>query len=247
MVFQISKIYPTVIDTFILLRNFILAKAETPLTTASVNHSHSLYTVIKRVMHTLLASLVIALLVALLLMLQRYQQEWLHAQTAYAGNSAARQYAKLLQPLMSKPDANDDKSANASVAPQLGNLNSVIKVLADEPHVLGISVFDEKGRYLAPLPKTESVVSLNQSHDVLPITFVESIVCEQGRVVGYLHIHMDTEKVLEAPLSLRSQLFVIAVIVLFIALVVGIYVTRGFYKFRPWLLDVITQILKRRL
>lgn len=241
MVFQISKIYPTVIDTFILLRNFILAKAETPLTTASVNHSHSLYTVIKRVMHTLLASLVIALLVALLLMLQRYQQEWLHAQTAYAGNSAARQYAKLLQPLMSKPDA------NADVAPQLGNLNSVIKVLADEPHVLGISVFDEKGRYLAPLPKTESVVSLNQSQDVLPITFVESVVSEQGRVVGYLHIHMDTEKVLEAPLSLRSQLFVIAVIVLFIALVVGIYVTRGFYKFRPWLLDVITQILKRRL
>ena len=82
---------------------------------------------------------------------------------------------------------------------------------------------------------------------MLPITFVESIVSEQGQVVGYLHIHMDTKKVLEAPLSLRSQLFVIAVIVLFIALVVGIYVTRGFYKFRPWLLDVITQILKRRL
>ena len=206
----------------------MLAKAETNLLTSSASHSHSLYTVVKRLVHTLLASLVVALLVALLLMLQRYQEEWLLAQTEYAGSSAARQYAKLVSPIMDT-DANVDKGASRALA-----LKKIATVLTQEPHVFGVAIFDERGRYIAPLPKTESIVTLSQSQEVRPLTFVESIVNDKDNVIGYVHIHMNTSVILEDPLALRAQLLLIGVIVLFLALVIGVYLTRGFYKFRPW-------------
>jgi membrane protein len=206
----------------------MLAKAETNLLTSSASHSHSLYTVVKRLVHTLLASLVVALLVALLLMLQRYQEEWLLAQTEYAGSSAARQYAKLVSPIMDT-DANVDNGASRALA-----LKKIATVLTQEPHVFGVAIFDERGRYIAPLPKTESIVTLSQSQEVRPLTFVESIVNDKDNVIGYVHIHMNTSVILEDPLALRAQLLLIGVIVLFLALVIGVYLTRGFYKFRPW-------------
>ncbi|WP_269520201.1 AhpA/YtjB family protein [Alteromonas sp. BMJM2] len=210
----------------------MLAKAETNLLTSSTSHSHSLYTVVKRLLHTLLASLVIGLLVALLLLLQRYQEEWLLTQTEYSGSSAARQYAKLVSPILDTE--NDTAKALA--------LKNIAVVLTQEPHVLGIAIFDERGQYIAPLPKTESVVTLSQSQEIRPLTFVESVVNDSDNVIGYVHIHMNTKVVLADPLALRTQLILIGVIVLFLALVIGIYLTRGFYKFRPWVINKIAQL-----
>ncbi|WP_032096913.1 MULTISPECIES: hypothetical protein [unclassified Alteromonas] len=220
----------------------MLAKAETNLLTSSASHSHSLYTVVKRLVHTVLASLVVGLLIALLLMLQRYQEEWLLAQTEYAGSSAARQYAKLVSPIIDttgngNSDANSVNDATRAVA-----LKSTATVLTQEPHILGIAIFDEKGQYIAPLPKTESVVALSQSQDVRPLTFVEPIVNNSDNVIGYVHIHMNTKVILEDPLALRAQLLLIGIIVLFLALVIGIYLTRGFYKFRPWVINKFAQL-----
>jgi len=220
----------------------MLAKAETNLLTSSASHSHSLYTVVKRLVHTVLASLVVGLLIALLLMLQRYQEEWLLAQTEYAGSSAARQYAKLVSPIIdttgnANSDANSINDATRALA-----LKSTATVLTQEPHILGIAIFDEKGQYIAPLPKTESVVTLSQSQDVRPLTFVEPIVNNSDNVIGYVHIHMNTKVILEDPLALRAQLLLIGVIVLFLALVIGIYLTRGFYKFRPWVINKFAQL-----
>ena len=211
----------------------MLAKAETNLLTSSASHSHSLYTVVKRLVHTVLASLVVGLLIALLLML---------AQTEYAGSSAARQYAKLVSPIIdttgnANSDANSINDATRALA-----LKSTATVLTQEPHILGIAIFDEKGQYIAPLPKTESVVALSQSQDVRPLTFVEPIVNNSDDVIGYVHIHMNTKVILEDPLALRAQLLLIGVIVLFLALVIGIYVTRGFYKFRPWVINKFAQL-----
>jgi membrane protein len=215
----------------------MLAKAETNLLTPSASHSHSLYTVFKRLVHTVLASLVVALLIALLLMLQRYQEEWLLAQTEYAGSSAARQYAKLVSPIIDTSGSADSGANSINDATRALALKSTSTVLTQEPHILGIAIFDEKGQYIAPLPKTESVVVLSQSQDVRPLTFVEPVVNNSDNVIGYVHIHMNTEVILEDPLALRAQLLLIGVIVLFLALVIGIYLTRGFYKFRPWVIN----------
>ena len=186
--------------------------------------------------------MVVGLLIALLLMLQRYQEEWLLAQTEYAGSSAARQYAKLVSPIIdttgnANSDANSINDATRALA-----LKSTATVLTQEPHILGIAIFDEKGQYIAPLPKTESVVTLSQSQDVRPLTFVEPIVNNSDNVIGYVHIHMNTKVILEDPLALRAQLLLIGVIVLFLALVIGIYLTRGFYKFSPWVISKFAQL-----
>ena len=220
----------------------MLANSETNLLTSSASHSHSLYTVVKRLVHTVLASLVVGLFIALLLMLQRYQEEWLLAQTEYAGSSAARQYAKLVSPIIDtngngNSDANSINDATTALA-----LKRTATVLNQEPHILGIAIFDEKGQYIAPLPKTESVVTLSQSQDVRPLTFVEPIVNNSDNVIGYVHIHMNTKVILEDPLALRAQLLLIGIIVLFLALVIGIYLTRGFYKFRPWVINKFAQL-----
>jgi membrane protein len=196
------------------------------------NDPHTVYTAVKRLFHSIVVCSVIALIVALVLLFQQYQQDWLTVQTRYSGESLARQYAKLLQ-----PSSNASNAASAVLTRE--HVEKITAVLAQEPHILSLSVFDKDGRYLAPLPKIESVVAMSQSQDMTPLTFVEPIIDGSGVLMGYVNIHMDTQTVLESPLSLRYQLVLIACILVCLALLMGIYVTRGFYKFRPWIIETI--------
>jgi membrane protein len=193
---------------------------------------HSVYTAVKRLVHTLVVCAVIALIVALLLLFKEYQNDWLTMQTRASGESIARQYAKLLLSSSSSVDTKDARLTRE-------NIEKITDVLAQEPHILGLSVFDKDGRYLAPLPKIDSVVAMHQADSLTPLTFVEPIIRSDGTLLGYVNIHLNTEIVLESPLSLRSQLAIIAGILICLALLMGIYMTRGFYKFRPWVIDKI--------
>lgn len=207
----------------------------------SKSDAHSLYTVLKRLFHTLIVTTVLALIVVLLLLFQQYQSDWLTVQTRYSGESIARQYAKLLQPAFGgKEVSNSALSSDADISQhQIDNIEAVASVLVDEPHVLALSVFDKDGRYIAPLPKIDSVVALSQSQNVTPLTYVGTIESDNGNLLGYVTIHIDTQAVLESPLTLRYQLALIAGILVFLALVFGIYLTRAFYKSRPWFIQVI--------
>jgi len=209
------------------------------------NDSHSLYTVLKRLFHTVVVSAVFALIVVLLLLFQQYQNDWLTVQTRFSGESIARQYAKLLQPafvaeeLSSQANDIDADDALSESLSQREYIESVTSVLVNEPHILALSVFDKDGRYIAPLPQIDSVVSLSQAQSVTPLTFVGVINDENNDLLGYVNIHMNTKAVLESPLTLRYQLALIACILVFLALMLGIYLTRAFYKSRPWFIQVI--------
>lgn len=211
----------------------------------SKKDSHSLYTVLKRLFHTVVVSTVFALIVVLLLLLQQYQNDWLTVQTRFSGESIARQYANLLQPafiadeLSNQAEDIDVDSALSQTLAQREYIESVASVLVNEPHILALSVFDKDGRYIAPLPQIDSVVSLNQAQSVTPLTFVGVISDEDDNLLGYVNIHMNTKAVLESPLTLRYQLALIASILVFLALMLGIYLTRAFYKSRPWFIQVI--------
>ena len=211
--------------------------------TSSLNsESHSLYTALKRLFHTLVVSTVLALGVVLVLLFQQYQNDWLIVQTQFTGESIARQYAKLLQvtadiPLDEIMQSQVDNEEQ--LVAQSSHIQRVVAVLMEEPHILGLAVFDRDGRYIGPLPKTESIVAMSQSHGITPLSYVASIENSEGDVLGYLNVHMDTQAMLESPLTLRYLLTLIAFILVFLALMMGIYLTRGFYKFRPWLLQAI--------
>jgi len=195
----------------------------TPGAPATLKHSvpHSMYTAIKRLVHTLIIATAVALAVGLLLMYQKYQAHWIEVQTAQPGTSISRQYAKIVQPAVSNMDRLQ--------------IEKLIAIAIEEPEVLSIRVFDAQGRYLAPLPKTDNIVSLTRSQAIAPSTHVESIVDDSGNLIGYINIHIDTEEVLSNPISLRQQLGFIMSAVIVLALIAGIYITRGFYKFRPWI------------
>ncbi len=214
-------------------------------TPQSKNDSHSLYTVLKRLFHTIVVSTVFALIVVLLLLFQQYQNDWLTVQTRFSGESIARQYAKLLQPafiadaLTNQETEIDAEATLSNTLSQREYIESVASILVNEPHILALSVFDKDGRYIAPLPQIDSVVSLSQSQSVTPLTYVGVISDGDDNLLGYVNIHMNTQAVLESPLTLRYQLALIASILIFLALMLGIYLTRAFYKSRPWFIQVI--------
>nr|WP_240485723.1 hypothetical protein [Alteromonas marina] len=219
----------------------MLSKAQSQVKSSS----HSLYTALKRLFHTLVVSTVFALVVVLILLLQQYQNDWLTVQTRFSGESIARQYAKLLQPafiadqLTSEGLEIDAGTALLNNIARRDYIESVAAILINEPHILALSVFDKDGRYIAPLPQIESVVSMSQSQSVTPLTYVGVITDDNENLLGYVNIHMNTQAVLESPLTLRYQLALIACILVFLALMLGIYLTRAFYKSRPWFIQVI--------
>ncbi len=219
-----------------------MANASDVATSSLNSESHSLYTALKRLFHTLVVSTVLALGVVLVLLFQQYQNDWLIVQAQFSGESIAGQYAKLLQvtagiPLDEIMQSQVDNEEQ--LVAQSSHIQRVVAVLMEEPHILGLAVFDRDGRYLGPLPKTESIVAMSQSHGITPLSYVAPIENSEGDVLGYLNVHMDTQAMLESPLTLRYQLTLIAFILVFLALMMGIYLTRGFYKFRPWLLQAI--------
>ncbi|MDO6566179.1 hypothetical protein Q4561_03835 [Alteromonas sp. 1_MG-2023] len=190
------------------------------------NHSasHSAYTAFKRLIHTIIMATAVALAVGLFLMYQQYQTHWVDVQTAQPGTSISKQYSKILQP--------------ALIAQDTLQLERLIAIALDEPAVISLSVFDAQGVYIAPLPKVDSVVSLARERNAPTSTHVEKIIDDAGKVIGYLHVHIDTDVVLSSPLTLRQQLWLIITAVVVLALIVGVYITRGFYKFRPWITKV---------
>ncbi|CAB9494676.1 conserved protein of unknown function [Alteromonas macleodii] len=218
----------------------------------SKSNSHSLYTALKRLFHTLIVSTVFALVIVLILLLQQYQSDWLTVQTRFSGESIARQYAKLLRPAFEADQAANQgtevraDSTLSSTLAQRNYIESVATVLVKEPHILALSVFDKDGRYIAPLPQIDSVVSMSQSQGVTPLTYVGVITDDNDNVLGYVNIHMDTQAILESPLALRYQLALIACILVFLALMLGIYLTRAFYKSRPWFIQAIESMRKNK-
>ena len=188
-----------------------------------------------------------ALVIVLILLLQQYQSDWLTVQTRFSGESIARQYAKLLRPAFEAVQEREESSNSAlsSTLAQRNYIESVAAILTKEPHILALSVFDKDGRYIAPLPQIDSVVSMSQTQSVTPLTYVGVITDNNASVLGYVNIHMDTQTILESPLALRYQLTFIACILVFLTLILGIYLTRAFYKSRPWFIQAIESIRKK--
>ncbi|WP_414827973.1 AhpA/YtjB family protein [Alteromonas sp. H39] len=187
--------------------------------------SHSAYVVMKRLVHTVLLSVAIAVALGSLLLYQQLQESWLKLETSQPGEPLARQYSKILQPHLQNKD--------------IESLSSLLAILMQEEAVTEANVYDSRGQVVAPLEKYTPVVSQAYLSKNPPVTHVQDIQNESGQVIGYLRVMVDPTVILGQPRHLaRSRLLVLGGC-LFIAFVLGIYLTRGFYKARP--------ALKRRL
>lgn len=187
--------------------------------------SHSAYTALKRLIHTAIMGAAVALIICLFIVYEQYQSQWLNIQTDQPGKSVSQQYAKIIAPALS----NDD----------ITEMESLIAIAMSDPAVMSVSIFDSKGKYIAPLPRGESVVTITRENPTPPVTYLEVIQNSEGQALGYLNVNIDANYILDDPLTLRQQQVFIAMLIIALALIVGVYITRGFYKFRPWLTRVL--------
>ena len=186
---------------------------------ASRATSHSAYVVMKRLVHTVLLSVAIAVGLGTLLLYQQLQESWLMMETSQPGEPLARQYSKILQPHLQVKDTE--------------SLSELLRIMTQENAVIEANVYDSRGQLIAPLDSYTPVVSQAYLSKPPPVTHIQDIENDSGQVIGYLRVMVDPAVILGPPRQLaRSRLMVLAGC-LFIAFVLGIYLTRGFYKLRP--------------
>ncbi|MBL4630900.1 MAG: hypothetical protein JKY14_06980, partial [Paraglaciecola sp.] len=103
-------------------------------------------------------------------------------------------------------------------------------IMADS-HVSGVSLFDNKGRILADNNSASSVVSAYKSNTISPLVFVQSISHNQ-QVIGYLSIILKEKEVMAYHSEYQEQLNQQVHMLMILAAIAGILVTRAFYKVR---------------
>lgn len=181
--------------------------------------SHSAYVVVKRLVHTVLLSVAIAVAMGTLLLYQQLQEDWLKLETSQPGAPLARQYSKILQPHLQAKD--------------FESLTSLLAILTQEEAVIEANVYDSRGQVVAPLEKYTPVVSKAYLSKTPPVIHLEDIQNASGQVTGYLRVMVEPTVILGPPRQLAQSRLLVLGGCLFIAFVLGIYLTRGFYKARP--------------
>lgn len=182
--------------------------------------SHTFYTAMKRLVHTVMISIGLVLCIGIFVFIQQYNQLWVKNHTLEPRNSIAKQYAEII----AQSVKDEDREA----------LETILHIASDDPAIIGMAVFDTKGKYLAPLPRVSNITALTKSLSLPPTTHVNHIYSE-GEHIGYLHTYVDTSTLIIKPNRLREKQFVLLGLFVTLALIVGVYLTRGFYKFRPWI------------
>jgi len=181
---------------------------------------HSGYKTVKRVIHTSLMVAAIFLSVAIILRYQYYQEAWLSHEASQPGELLSRQYSKAIAPLIE--EENNDA------------VNRMLTLLKSEPMIIDAALFHADGR-----PRGEHATSLSltalykDGPSRSPITHLATIESSDGIQLGYLRLLIDQKALLAQPLSLNRQREEMFLEVAGLALLIGIYLCRTFYKLRP--------------
>jgi membrane protein len=113
----------------------------------------------------------------------------------------------------------------------LEKLNQQLSYIATDPHVAGVSLFDNKGRMLADNNQTLSVVNAYKSNTISPLVFVQSIIHNQ-QTIGYLSLILKEKQVMAYHSEYQKQLNQQLQMLMILAAIAGILITRAFYKVR---------------
>ena len=110
-------------------------------------------------------------------------------------------------------------------------LTQQLSYIVADPHVAGVSLFDHKGRMLADNNSASSVVAAYKSDNISPLVFVQNITHEQ-QVIGYLSIILKEKEVMAYHSEYQKQLNQQVQMLMILAGIAGILLTRAFYKVR---------------
>ncbi len=110
-------------------------------------------------------------------------------------------------------------------------LSRQLSYIAADPHVANVSLFDNKGRMLADENSESSVVSAYKSNTIAPLVFVQNITHDE-QIIGYLSIMLKEKKVMAYHSEYQKQLNQQLQMLMILAAIAGILITRAFYKVR---------------
>jgi membrane protein len=110
-------------------------------------------------------------------------------------------------------------------------LTQQLSYISADPHVAGVSIFDDKGRILADKNLGGSVVTAYKSNKISPLVFVQNITHNQ-QIIGYLSIILKEKEVMAYHSEYQKQLNKQVQMLMILAAIAGILVTRAFYKVR---------------
>ena len=110
-------------------------------------------------------------------------------------------------------------------------LSQQLSYIAADPHVVGVSLFDNKGRMLANNSSVPSVVAAYKLNTISPLVFVKKMTHKQ-QTIGYLSIILKEKKVMAYHSEYQKQLNQQLQMLMVLAAIAGILITRAFYKVR---------------
>ncbi len=141
-----------------------------------------------------------------------------HSQANQLGSGLANQYQVILQRHLK--EKNTDR------------MQLVVNTLVNDQFVLSASVFDQFGREVIAHPQSPKFRQLYTNTSVLtPLTFVSEI-REDGKILGYLRLVMDGKLASSYVGQLEWAFLSRTLVIMLLALLTGIILTRSFYKWR---------------
>lgn len=177
----------------------------------------SRYSIFKRIANLILAVVGCIACINLWLISSEQSLNWHSKQANQLGVSLSSLSGKIL---ISSLLQNDSKALRQ----QLGYIVS-------DPHVAGVSLFDNKGRILADNNATLSVIAAYKSKGISPLVFVQNITYNE-QTIGFLSIVLKEKEVMAYHSEYQKQLNQQLQMLMILAAIAGILITRAFYKFR---------------
>jgi membrane protein len=177
----------------------------------------SRYSIFKRIANLVLAVVGCIACINLWLVSSEQSLNWHSKQANQLGISLSSLSGKIL---ISSLLQNDSKALKQ----QLGYIVS-------DPHVAGVSLFDNKGRILADNNVALSVISAYKSKGISPLVFVQNITHNE-QTIGFLSIVLKEKEVMAYHSEYQKQLNQQLQMLMILAAIAGILFTRAFYKFR---------------
>ncbi|MCW8092893.1 AhpA/YtjB family protein [Alteromonas sp. ASW11-130] len=186
---------------------------------------HSGYKAIKRIVHTFSLCVTIALLIYFFYLYQQHSRQWAEFEAGQTGTLLVHQYALLLAPVVTK--GNDEE------------LEKMVATLNHHPALVNAAVYDSRGVLLSSAENHLLLLKHLSDKSRNWVVHIEDIRNDSEQTIGYLRLVFNAKRLLAPSLDFEKRKVEMVYVLMILTFLLGVYLARSFYKFRP--------VLKRRI
>lgn len=176
------------------------------------------YSIIKRLANLVLVIVGLTVCINLWLSHSSATQNWYQQQANQLGRSLGQMTARSVAIALSNQN-------NAAMEQLLGNV-------ADDPHVDGVALYNQKGQLIAGQDNNISVLGRYQNGQQNALVFVQEVNSNEGQLLGYLRLVLDESKVMQYHYDYLDYLRREMEVLIILAMLLAALLTRMFYTIR---------------